>query len=567
MMTRTHLELPTCVFVFALIGASCSNGEGNPTPSQQQGGATSAKGGSTATGSSAGRPNGGVNNAGGAGPTGVSGSAATGGTASHSGGSTSFTGGWYSGGKSPAGGQSAAGGSPSSGGITARGGASSASGGVAGLPSGGGGTSGAGAPPVLDAPSCKGSGTTYYASPTGSGSNCTESAPCSLNTAAGKPRAGDIVCMRGGTYSNALSIPTNVAGTTSSKVTFSAYPGELPIVNGGIQIPGKNSTNLRFNGIATQGGESGFANPLAPSGANGNLEFLNCIADFNTMNGIAFHGAAGLHISQCIIAHTGSSLTRSWSSGVDLWSAQGKPSDNIIERTVSFENVDMECHTDGNGFTVDVNTTGATFVNNIGFRNGGSCFRITGSSNTVMINNTCYDNGLDPQASVVPPNNGCVDITIPAPKYPGEYYFNDTTTTLQGARLYNNLGVAGISRLGNSGSEKQLGVNRTPTSTGNNFTVDQGGTATFFTAPPLDMTLIESAATNIIGKASAAEAPKLDIGFDPRCIVKRTPQGSGVQPWWQYSIDYDYIRSIGGVAYCFHPKTRTNPPDIGAYNH
>jgi parallel beta-helix repeat protein len=252
---------------------------------------------------------------------------------------------------------------------------------------------------------------------------------------------------------------------------------------------------------------------------------------------------------------------------VDLWSAKGKPSENIIERTVSFENVDMECHTDGNGFTVDVNTTGATFVNNIGFRNGGSCFRITGSSNTVMINNTCYDNGLDPEASNVPPNNGCNDITIPAPKYPGEFYFNDTTTTLQGARLFNNLAVAGISRKSNVTTLKQLGINRTPTATGSNVSVDEGGTASFFTAPPLDLTLVAASAGNIISKGTPTDAPQLDIGFDPRCIIKQVPKGSGVQPWWQYAIDYDYIRSIGGTAYCFHPKVRSNPPDIGAYNH
>jgi len=36
--------------------------------------------------------------------------------------------------------------------------------------------------------------------------------------------------------------------------------------------------------------------------------------------------------------------------------------------------------------------------------------------------------------------------------------------------------------------------------------------------------------------------------------------------WWQYSIDYDYIKSIGGIAKCFNPATRDGTNDIGAYN-
>jgi hypothetical protein len=39
-----------------------------------------------------------------------------------------------------------------------------------------------------------------------------------------------------------------------------------------------------------------------------------------------------------------------------------------------------------------------------------------------------------------------------------------------------------------------------------------------------------------------------------------------VQSWWLYSVDYAYIKSIGGVAQCFHPKARNSSAiDIGAY--
>lgn len=67
-----------------------------------------------------------------------------------------------------------------------------------------------------------------------------------------------------------------------------------------MKIPGKTSTHIRFNGIAALG-ESGFANPLNPNAANGPLEFINCIADMNTMNGVGFHGTGGLRVSQLLV--------------------------------------------------------------------------------------------------------------------------------------------------------------------------------------------------------------------------------------------------------------------------
>ncbi len=505
----------------------------------------------------------------GAGTTGSAGIGGSGGAAS-SGGSTSSGGATGSGGATSSGGTTGAGGIAGPGGTTSAGGTATGTGkpdgaagadGDASMTGGESGSPDAGAadaaPGVQYAPSCTGSGKTYYASPSGAGTDCSASSPCSLSTAASKPKPGDIVCLRGGTYTTALTIDTKVSGTATSWITFSAYPGELPIINGGVSIPGQASTHLRFNGIATQGGGSGFANPLTPSGANGALEFLNCIADMSTENGIGFHGASGLHVAQCIVAHTGSSTTHSWSSGVDLWSVQGTPKDNIIERTISFENVDMQCHSDGNGFTVDVNTTGATFVNNIGFRNGGSCIRICGSSNTVMINNTCFGNGLDPKAGSIVTSTSC-PMDIPPPTKPGEIWFVDSTTTLSGAQLFNNLTVA---------ASEQIAINRTPSATGSNVVIDKGGATPFFNGPPTDLTLTSDAVSTIVGKGSAEHAPALDIGFDPKCITNTVPSGAGVQSWWKYSIDYNYIRTIGGTVNCFHPKTRTGNPDIGAYGY
>jgi MYXO-CTERM domain-containing protein len=386
----------------------------------------------------------------------------------------------------------------------------------------------------------------YYASPSGSGSTCSEAAPCSALTAIGKPSAGDTVYFRGGTYTQNLYIAKS--GTSSAWITFAAYPDELPVFQTTAGLGSNSGTYLRFVGLVSKGAATGFGNGWTGSGtttSNGHFEFIDCIADGNTANGIAFRSATGVHISECIVAHNGSSTTASWSSGVDLYGAQGTYLDNVIERTVAFENVDNQQHTDGSGFIVDDIGTGATFVNNIGFRNGGSCIRLTTSSGTHLVNNTCYHDGLDTAA--VNPNN------------PGEIFFSDATTR-QGVVMVNNLAAA-------AGYNDNMNAIVSPPSTtvSNNVTVDKNGATPFFLDPAgnhVDLRLNDAAKTSIVDKGTSTEAPLDDIGFDPSCIVKADPGGLS---WWIYSIDYTYIASIGGVAKCFAPKARSGAPDIGAY--
>ncbi len=418
-----------------------------------------------------------------------------------------------------------------------------------------GSSSGASGTATNGANGCNGSGTTWYASPSGSGNNCTLASPCALGTAAGKPAPGDIVCLRGGTYTQGPFV--TVSGTASKWISFVAYPGELPIIDSttGINVTG---SFVSFNGLVAEGASAGFANKWVGQGAttsNGNLEFVNCIADFNTKSGIAFQSAQGVHIAQCIVAHNGASTTESWSSGVDLFGAQGTPADNIIERNVAFENVDNQNHTDGSGFIADDVGTGATFQNNIGFRNGGSCIRITTAVNTHILNNSCFHDGLDTAAV--------------SPNAPGEVLFS-SAGTLSGVVLQNNLAAAS----GWNGTQTAFVDTGSLAISPTNVGVNANGAAPFFADPAgvnPNFNLVSASGGNIVGTGSTANsAPTDDIGFDPKCITNATaPQGPSSAPtvlgFWTYSIDYAYIASVGGVAGCFHPETRANPPSIGAY--
>ncbi|UXY23653.1 hypothetical protein N8I84_36900 [Streptomyces cynarae] len=89
--------------------------------------------------------------------------------------------------------------------------------------------------------------TVLYASPSGSGSTCSLSSPCSLDGVKSKVAglapgmAADIdVYLRGGTYrlSQAFALDASDSGQNGFKVVYAAYPGEKPVLSGAAKITG-----------------------------------------------------------------------------------------------------------------------------------------------------------------------------------------------------------------------------------------------------------------------------------------------------------------------------------------
>ncbi len=380
----------------------------------------------------------------------------------------------------------------------------------------------------------------WYASSDGNGNGTSADSPASVSSAVNSAQPGDTVYIRGGTYTGwGGSIHPARSGTADAWITFAAYPGELPIFEGS-GVGSGTYEYIRYVGLASRNGSSGgFGNGWTDGNcstmSNSHLQYINVIADGNGINGIAHYCATGLHVKQSIVAHNGN-LDPSWSSGVNLFAVQGEPGDNVVEQTISFENIDISSHhSDGSGFIMDQNSTGATFINNIGFHNGGSCIRLTNSPNAQIINNTCVHNGLDPTA-----------------QYHDEIFFSDTSKTHQGALLRNNLCIP-------TDGQRGLTMGDGVTAENNEFS----GTSAMVvsTTGDLDFHLVDGASPIDAG-ASGAPSPADDIGFDWRCIKQQSGQAVS---WWQHAIDYDYIASIGGIAACFQVAARSGTPDQGAH--
>jgi MYXO-CTERM domain-containing protein len=403
--------------------------------------------------------------------------------------------------------------------------------------------------------------TTWFVSPTGTAtSGCpTRDVPaCDLGAAASAAVAGDTVILTDGVYKRGIWVMNS--GTADAWITFQADECSMPIIEGPGVGPmddnqdtgvGSNTAQyIRFIGLVSRGWNTGFGNGWTGNVAqdsNGHWEIINCIGDWNGRTGFTFFSATDFHVKNSISAHNGSSVVHSWSSGMTLYSSTGK---NLIEGNVSFENMDAEQHTDGSGFIVDEGSNNASFINNIAFRNGGSCLRLTRSSGTKFINNTCYHNSLDTLDQ--------------GPTNPGELYFTNASdnSTVTNTQFVNNVLVNT-----GTGPGAEAVLNQPTTGWSNN--VIKTGTATYFAGAETDYTLA-AGATDLIGKGTTTGAPTTDIGFDPKCIVKADPMPIGTMAkgsWWQHSIDYAYIKSIGGVASCFNPKMRAagSAPDVGAY--
>ena len=401
----------------------------------------------------------------------------------------------------------------------------------------------------------------WYVSPAGNSPTCpTRATPCSLASAAAAAVAGDTVYLTSGSYQQSLYVANS--GTAAAPITFKADACSTPIIESMASVDADQTTAVHsekgeylvFEGIVVRGWSTGFGNRWADGTdstevSNGHWTISHCIAYSNGRTGFTFFSAPDFKLTNSISAHNGTSTAHSWSSGVTLFEATGT---NLVQGVVSFENTDEQKHTDGSGFIVDEASNGATFINNLAFGNSGSCFRLTKSSGTVFVNNTCYHNSQFGSQATGPTN-------------PGELYFSNAGVTIQGVNFSNNVIVGtGTAPAGSTPIQNQ------PTSGWTTNVVSTGAT-TVFTAPdgPNPDFTLAAGATTLIGKGTAGNgAPTTDLGFDPKCLVKRTPKMFGmVAPLsrWQYDIDIDYITAKGGVAKCFNGGARSGTPDIGAY--
>ncbi len=149
--------------------------------------------------------------------------------------------------------------------------------------------------------SLSGFGTTYYVSPTGSGTG-TFASPLSFSSAVGKSlAAGDSLIFRGGSYSFSSSQSFSKSGSAGNLIHYVAYKSEIPVFD--FRTQAYNSSNRGLNlsgnymhvkGITVQGaGDNG----IYVSGSNNFVEL--CVARWNCDSGFQFKTGSDNYILNC----------------------------------------------------------------------------------------------------------------------------------------------------------------------------------------------------------------------------------------------------------------------------
>lgn len=273
------------------------------------------------------------------------------------------------------------------------------------------------------------SGTKYYVAPTGSGTTCSISVPCTMSAAINKVNPGDAVFLRGGIYPVTSTINIYAEGTSGSPIIFESYINEQAIFDGGsntkgdvvrIQITGnwvnfRNITirNMPQQGLWVQGNDNliegitvydnyltgihvhhSYSTPYTKASRN---TIINNVVTGNVDEGYTTEGANGGNADGISIS-SGEDNVVKWNyvaknsdDGIDAWRSIG----TVIEYNMVLFNGLL----DGNGNGIKAGSTYApsadTLVkNNIVAGNRSVGITCNGGDNITFQNNTTWSNNV-----------------------------------------------------------------------------------------------------------------------------------------------------------------------------
>lgn len=255
---------------------------------------------------------------------------------------------------------------------------------------------------------------TYYVATNGNDSNdgrSTDRPFRTLQRAANVVSAGDVVWVRGGTYSSNVSFQRS--GTSANPIVFESYPGECAILDGsgqqayqnvrfeganfnvfrnfvvrnnpaqGIQVV-NSSDNLITHVRTHNNGLSGIQNL---SGDRNRFSYFithdNSDGSSGDADGIGLSSGRDLRIDHCV-------AYRNSDDGVDTWLSVN----TTIERCVSFQNGVQGG--DGNGFKLGgrSQTVNTVIRYSISFANVAEGFNYNSGRNVTLEHNTSYANNV-----------------------------------------------------------------------------------------------------------------------------------------------------------------------------
>jgi hypothetical protein len=409
----------------------------------------------------------------------------------------------------------------------------------------------------------------YYASPTGSGSTCSTTSPCSLSTGLGIVSAGDTLYLRGGTYSQTIDITKS--GTASSPIVISGYQGETAVIDGGGSM-GEYSPLFYIHGsyvhlknIELTRGGMGLV-------ITGNYDIASYINSHNHIsNGILISGSSNGSIVEDSIVHDNCEYNKNgagghWASGL---TAARKPNGAIIRRNTVYQNwgegvssyeatnTTIEDNIIHDNYSVNIylsDTTGVVAQRNFVYRTGS-----LGSGGGVEAGIALGDEVCNPESS----NNKVLNNIVWGANRNIEYWGNANCNThgLLNVVIANNTMVDSISNDGNLFISN--GGGNANTIIQNNLVYQSDSKPVCFFSSKTGLTL----GYNLWSKGCTSGSGSNDITGDP--MLAKT--GAKTDPAWfklsGNSPAIDKATVLSDIPVDFFKSPRGSSPDIGAHEY
>ena len=279
--------------------------------------------------------------------------------------------------------------------------------------------------PIISTDITKG---TLFVKPNGTGTTCSLTLPCDIWNAALKAKAGNVVFLRGGTYSLYKNLRFPNVGTATAPVVYESYPGELAVFDGSqhakgtniyigisgrfIHVRGIEIRNMPVQGVWVNGGSdnlldgvfthhnglSGIQITTREDGTGGARNTIrNCTSTYNSgvgifdtkfsnggnSDGIAISTGIDNRIENCLVHHNSD-------DGIDTW----RSVNTYVGYTIAHTNGDGDG--DGNGIKAGGIYPGANTIvdHNIAYSNRARGFASNSGDNVKFIHNTSWNNKM-----------------------------------------------------------------------------------------------------------------------------------------------------------------------------
>jgi hypothetical protein len=255
--------------------------------------------------------------------------------------------------------------------------------------------------------------------------------PTTLTDARDRAVSGSVVCLRSGTYGVRREVYFDRSGRAGRPIVYRSRGGtalirwtggHTAVVGTAIFKVGSDVHDLRFERLRFDGANQTTQCIKVNRGGHhvaiADNRFANCAG-----SAIATKRADHITVARNLIHHTGYNRGHGWGSGISLnshvWS-DGAPGFHsyVVGNVVSGASDESSYNSDGSGVIIDLggDAPPVLVAGNVAYHNGDHCINVLDVAHVWVVNNTCYQNGLDGRqtqtAEITVHRSGATDVHV-----------------------------------------------------------------------------------------------------------------------------------------------------------